>query len=355
MAGLGAAGTDRIDYTEAELLATHPYEEPLVVGGVRCHGGFDHDGRYVPPRTLHRVPAIAAWQAKRRTDFSTPILDVPLATWPEHYPNVAQTAYLLEEGVRGPVVSTLTRIGTVEGFGAMIRHAPIPELRRCLDEEISGTALDHLGRGLYEAHARDEAGHEAEAGHKQMWWAARDVAFESPVTEDETQLMLARMGFGGPGTDPAEARRRAEAARLLPADIDFDLEMLIARMVRILLIEVQAFHTFAWAEEVLAETDLVAGEGQAARVVSYIRADETPHVEYLKTALSELRDRTFIGESGRRYPGAEMVGRLWAASVDQSLGAGRGQAISTADAELEHALAGHPRRADILARYRSLA
>jgi hypothetical protein len=344
-----------VDYTEDELLATHPFEEPLILGGVRCHGGFDSSGAYVPPRTLNRTPAITAWQAKRQADFGTPILDVPLATWPEHYPNVAQTTYLLEEGIRGPVVSTLTRIGTVEGFGAMIRHAPIPDLRRCLDEDISGTALAHLGGGLYEAHARDEAGYEAEAGHKQMWWVARDVAFENPVTEDETQLMLARMGFGGPGADPAEARRRAEAERILPADIDFDLEMLVARMVRILLIEVQAFHTFAWAEEVLARTDLVAGEGQAADLVSYIRADETPHVEYLKTALSELRDRTFVGESGRRYPGSEQVGRIWDAALGQSLGAGRDQAVATADGELAHSLAGHPRRADILNQYAALA
>ena len=33
--------------------------------------------------------------------------------------------------------------------------------------------------------------------------------------------------------------------------------------------------------------------------MSYIRADETPHVEYLRTVLSEMRDRTVVGESGR--------------------------------------------------------
>ncbi len=32
--------------------------------------------------------------------------------------------------------------------------------------------------------------------------------------------------------------------------------------------------------------------------MSYIRADETPHVEYLRTALTEMRDRTWIGTSG---------------------------------------------------------
>ena len=45
-------------------------------------------------------------------------------------------------------------------------------------ESIDGTAIAHLQRGLFEAHARDEAGWEEEAGHKQMWFAARDIAFE---------------------------------------------------------------------------------------------------------------------------------------------------------------------------------
>ena len=79
--------------------------------------------------------------------------------------------------------------------------------------------------------------------------------------------------------------------------------MLIQRMINILLIEISAFHTFAWAEDRALRPDLVAGDGEAARLVSYIRQDETPHVEYLKTALTEMRDRTFVGESGRRVPG----------------------------------------------------
>ena len=45
--------------------------------------------------------------------------------------------------------------------------------------------------------------------------------------------------------------------------------------------------------------------------MSYVRADEAPHVEYLKTALSEMRDRTFVGRSGARYPGTEVIGAVW--------------------------------------------
>ena len=68
--------------------------------------------------------------------------------------------------------------------------------------------------------------------------------------------------------------------------------MMVSLMIRVLFIEISAFHTFAWAEAWMSDTDLVSGEGEAARLVTYIRADETPHVGYLRVALSEMRDRT---------------------------------------------------------------
>ena len=47
---------DRLIYSRDELLASGAYDEPLIAGGVRCHGGFEADGRYGSPRTLHRAP-----------------------------------------------------------------------------------------------------------------------------------------------------------------------------------------------------------------------------------------------------------------------------------------------------------
>ena len=183
-----------------------------------------------------------------------------------------------------------------------------------------------------------------------MWFAARDIAFEDPVTEDMTQTMLVRMGIAAPDgkpPTPEEARAAAQAVRRFP-DLDLALEMMLRRMVGLLFIEVSAFHTFAWAEEVLSDTDLVAGGGSAADLVRYVRADETPHVEYLRTALTEMRDRTFIGESGRPISGTEVIGTLWDAALEQSLGANRENFVRTAMAEIEHALAGHPRRSELL-------
>src|SRR5437764_1410484 len=190
--------TAQVDWSKRELLESEPVVEPLIAGGVRCHGGFDQGGAYVSPRTKNRWPAIRAWQHQRQEEFGTPILDIALDTWPGAYPNVAQAKYLLTEGVREPIIGRLTQIGTVEGFGSMIRYSPIPDLQKCFAAHVSGTCTWHLGRGLYEAHARDEAGYKSEGGHKQMWFAARDIAFEHPLTEDQTQLMMDRM-FGSAG------------------------------------------------------------------------------------------------------------------------------------------------------------
>jgi hypothetical protein len=118
--------------------------------------------------------------------------------------------------------------------------------------------------------------------------------------------------------------------------------------VRLLFIELAAYRTFAWAEEVLSDVDLVAGDGEAARLVSYIRADERPHVEYLRTVLSEMRDRTLIGASGKRYSGKEIIGMLWERALAQSLGQSRRENRAMQLRAIGADLEGHPRREAIL-------
>jgi hypothetical protein len=247
----------------------------------------------------------------------------------------------------------------------MIRHADVGDPQRFFDESVAGTAVAHLNQGLFEAHARDEAGFEDEAGHKQMWFAARDIAFETPVTEDQTATMLERMGLtserapagrptqSGMARPAASERMRMEAQRVF-TDLDFGLEMLVQRMIGILLIEISAFHTFAWAEAVLSDTELVAGDGDAARVVSYIRKDETPHVEYLKTALSEMRDRAFVAESGKKVAGTKVVGTLWDRGLADSLGPRREQLRETTRREIERALKANPGGDDLLEEFDAL-
>jgi hypothetical protein len=341
--------TAQVEFTEAELLADAAVAEPLVAGGVRCHGGFDTDGRYVSPRTKFRVPAIEAWGARHVELFGTDVIDPPLALWPANFPNVAQARFLIKAGVPEPLMATLTRIGTVEGYGANIRLLQPGNLQPSFDEDIRGTAIDHLGRGLFEAHGRDEAGWEEEAGHKDMWFAARDIAFEGRRADIDVEAMLERMGFGqaAPGAS-------VESARLLPDDIDPQFELMVSLMIRILFIEISAFHTFAWAEDWLSDRDLVAGDGEAARIVSYIRGDETPHCGYLAVALTELRDRTWIGTTGKKHDGKDMIGRMWDALLEQSLGPNREAGRKAILGEVEHWCRKRPNGEDILAEFHSL-
>ena len=336
------AVTAQLEFTEDELLANADVKEPLIAGGVRCHGGFADDGTYLSPRTKFRVPAIEAWRAHHADVFAKPVIDAPMELWGHHFPNVDQARYLISVGVPEPLIATLTRIGTVEGYGANIRNLKPSNLQRFFDEDIRGTAVDHLGAGLFEAHGRDEAGWELEAGHKDMWFAARDIAFEDRSADVDIEAMLGRMGFGPQGRDASEV------VRLLPADIDVQLEFMVALMIRVMFIEISAFHTFRWAEAVLGDSDLVAGEGSAGDLVSFIRSDETPHVAWLRTALSEMGDRTWLGNGGRRHAGADMISLLWDRAVADSVLLRRSENINSAMGEVEHALSGRSDAVDII-------
>ncbi|HTO53027.1 MAG TPA: hypothetical protein VMR50_06525 [Myxococcota bacterium] len=282
----------KLDWTRDELLADLPYDEPLVAGGVRCHGGF-RGGRYVSPRTANRVPAIDAWQARLRAEGHR-LVDVPRAFVPPHYPNYPQAKLLLQEGVRDPVTRSLTLISIVEGFGARIRELSLPDLRKEVVEDLSGTALSHLEGGLFEAHARDEAGWREEGGHKQMWEAARDLGLAKPEIPDD--VLLAMMMGGG----------RGERKRLFP-ELSHRLEDAITFMANVMVVEIFAEDVFEWAKKLLGDPEVSADPAGAPALVSHIQADEKPHVEYLRTALSELRARTLRSHEGKSQISGQRV------------------------------------------------
>jgi hypothetical protein len=346
-----------VRWTDDELLAEQPGLEPLMIAGRRCHGGLDADGGYHSPRSRFRDAAIAGWQAQHRADFGTELLDAGLDTWPAPAPNVAQSRFLLEQGVREPIMAAITRIGTVEGFGGAMRLWTIDDPQRHFAESITGTTLAHLP-GMFEAQARDEAGWGDEFGHKDMWFLARDIAFEDPDVDDLTEQMLFRLGVtrapGAPLPTAEEIRRRQEEARVF-TELPMEVEALIGRMVNLLLVEISAAHLFAWAEELLADDALVAGEGAAARLVSYIRQDESPHVEYLRTTLSEMRDRTFVTNNGGALAGTTVIDALWTRGLEDSTGERRTSAQRMARAELEQAIADRRDRDELIATYESLA
>ena len=291
----------RITFSSEELLANVPVKEPLIVNGVRCHGGFDAGGVYRSPRTAWRVPAIKAWQERHVAESGTALFEITPDLVPPQAPSVAQAKFLLRAGVREPMVRILSEIAIVEGFGAMIRELPVPPMSSFIRGDTAGTALAHLAGGLFEAQARDEAGWTEEGGHRQMWEAARDAALSNPAISPEIFQNII-------------ARRMAEPRQLFP-QLDASAERVIRVMVNVLVIEVFAAATFAWAEEVLSDPEVSDGPDQAADLVRYIRSDEAPHVEYLRTALSEIQARTLFGRDGADISGKQVV----AALADRSL------------------------------------
>jgi len=293
-----ADGPGRLTFSEAELLDSGAYEAPLIAGGVRCHGGFDGSGAYRSPRTLHRGPAVGAWQARLRRDGHA-LIELERALMPPQYPNVAQSRLLLRNGVRDPIVRALTIVSIVEGFGAIIRDVRVPKLAELVLEPLEGTALDHLGRGLFEAHARDEAGWRDEGGHKQMWEAARDLALERPkIPADVMMRMMGRTG-----------QRGAAPQRPFPM-LDATLERMLAMMAQVYVVEVFAEGTFAWGVELLSDPEVSAKPKEAGEMVRHIQSDEKPHVEYLRTALSEMRARTLRSVDGGTIDGRAVVDGL---------------------------------------------
>jgi hypothetical protein len=293
----------QLNFSIEQILSNVKLEAPLIVGGMRCHGGFDADGTYRSPRTLWRVPAIEAWQSQHRATSPVPLVEIPLDFVPPHMPSVAQAKLLLKNGVREPIVRMLTEISIVEGFGATIRDLPVPPLKSFIRESTASTGLAHLTSGLFEAHARDEAGWGDEGGHKQMWEAARDVAFSNPEVPDDILMVI--MSRRSPQNRPQ---------RLLTSLAE-PVERLLGFMVGVLAIEVFARSTFLWAEELLADPEISDQPQEASRLVSFIRSDESPHVEYLRTVLSEVAARTLITEDGGELSGREAVDSLLARSL----------------------------------------
>jgi hypothetical protein len=81
-------------------------------------------------------------------------------------------------------------------------------------------------------------------------------------------------------------------------------------MTSVLVIEVFAADTFDWGERLLSDPEVSADPKGAGAMVGYIRADESPHVEYLRTALSEIRARTLRTVDGKTLPGRQLVDAL---------------------------------------------
>jgi hypothetical protein len=292
----------KLSYTREELLRSHDYAAPQLEAGHRIHGGFLADGRYVPPRSLLRGPAVDAWTQQLRARGGDLLrADSSLLTG-VRYPSAGQQKLLLLEGLGQSFWNTLTITGEIEARGRLLAEMQFPELQDTLVEDVSELGVGHLNGGLFEAHGLDEGGQPSEGigGHDVMWFAARDLAF-GPTDHPHPEI--------------PESISRPELTSARIPEIGRAHERLVDFLCNLLLIEFRAERIFSLTESLLRDPELFTGRRsealQAAEIVNRIRTDEEIHVRSLRLYLGELRSLTFRTQDGGTLAGARVVDPLW--------------------------------------------
>lgn len=291
----------RTVYSREEIMAEHAYAKPQVEAGYRLHGGFDAKGTYISPRTLHRWPAVEAWQAQLK-DRGYPLIDSSTRLLKRGaYPGIEQQTLLLNNGFGETLWNSLTITGVIEARGKLLAEAVAPEFQAIVEEDISGMCLGHLNKGLLLAHGLDEGGDKAggQGGHDDMWFAVRDALFGKdayPIPE-----VPASIG-------------RPEIGRLMP-QVDKVYEEWILLLMNVLMIEVRAEAFFSFCTNLMRSPDVFRDRRpaamHAAELVERIRTDEAIHVAYLQTVVSELRSLTIKCLDGARIKGAQIIDPIW--------------------------------------------
>ena len=292
-------------YSLVEIEAEHEYATPHIECGLKLHGGFDAEGRYLSPRTQNRWQAIEAWTAQL-TDQNVPIVEATTDLLSEpNYPTIDQQIYLLESGVEQPLWDSLTITGIIEGRGKALADLVAPDFQSIIKEDISDTALGHMNKGLLSSHGWDEGGHPANdtGGHDVMWYAVRDLIFG----KDKFPLPEA----------PASIGREKDEREISAIGPEF--EGVIGFLMNLLMIEVRAERAFDFYEKVIASektfTDKQIESKHAVELVNRIRQDESVHVAWLRVAISEFRNSTVITLDGSEVMGSELLDPVWAQMV----------------------------------------
>lgn len=290
-------------FTPEELLASHAYASPQREGGFLLHGGFDAQGQYIPPRSLHRAPAIEAWTKHLLERAGQPLQTDASLLDGIRYPNAAQMKFLLLSGLGQTFWNTLTITGHIEARGRILAEIVFPEFQDHVEQDVSEMAVGHLNRGLLHAHGLDEGGEPDKGigGHDVMWFALRDLAF-GPTEFAEPEV-------------PENIARPEASSREVP-EVSEAIERTLSMLLNLLLIEFRAELGFQLAEELLRDPELFperrSGAEQAAVLVGRIRRDEEIHVSSLKLILGEIRTLDFRTRDGKAVAGSSIVDPLWA-------------------------------------------
>lgn len=300
----------QLRYSHDEILASHDYAAPHVIGDYHLHGGFDADGRYLSPRTKHRPEAVAHWRDNLTKNGGAPLeIGLELLSGPR-YPNFEQHKRMLEHGMGETLWNSFTNIGRTEARGAMIGMLTPPSFEGILLDDLAQMTTGHL-KPLFEAHGADEGGIPAQGigGHDQMWFAARDLAF-------------GKERYPLPPTGPGPRRPGAgEGARWLPDLPDAHAQML-RMLMGLLMIEIRAFLIFEQSERLLRDPALFCERRDEAEmgadVIARIRADERVHVDYLCAFLGELRSGRIRCADGSEKDGRDVFDPAWDKQVELS-------------------------------------
>jgi len=291
----------RVTFSREEIMAEHPYARPQVEAGYRLHGGFDANGVYISPRTFKRWTAVEAWQAQLAAR-GHPIIDASTRLLKRGaYPNIDQQKVLLGAGLGETLWNSLTITGIIEARGRALCDATAPDFQAIVEEDVSGTCVGHLNKGLLYAHGLDEGGNPAagEGGHDAMWFAVRDALFGKNAY---------------PIPDVPASIARPEIGRLMP-QLDKVYEDWILLLMNVLMIEVRAEAFFSFCTNLMRSPDVFrdrrSAAMHAAELVERIRTDEAIHVAYLQTFVSEMRSFTIKTLSGEPIKGAQMIDPIW--------------------------------------------
>ncbi|HXM00309.1 MAG TPA: hypothetical protein VN932_10300 [Rhizomicrobium sp.] len=334
----------KLSYTTVEIMADHPYAKPQIEAGYRLHGGFDSEGNYISPRTLHRWPAIEAWSDALKSRGHELVDSSQQLLVRGNFPSTDQQKFLLQAGLGQTLWNSLTVVGIIEARGRSLADATAPDFQKIVAEDISETATGHLNKGLLRAHGLDEGGDSSrsEGGHDSMWFAVRDMLF----------------GKGAyPLPEVPASIGRPEMGRLMPG-IPKEYEEWILLLMNVLMIEIKAENFFRFCSTVMRDPENFADRRKsavhAADLVDRIRQDEAPHVGYLTAVVSELRSFTFKGADGKEISGAQMIDPVWRGMVQWHAVTNIDHAREQTRKDLTATLAAQPNGVDLVRRFDAL-